>query len=96
MGYILISLTVAALVGLFFWLRYLIDKAQHRERRAEVTIADMTQQEGKCYITYRPREGEPMTCQVPEAEYRRRRVGQQGELVYRKDVFVDFLLPEQM
>lgn len=96
MGYIFVSLIVAALVGLFFLSQHLVDKVQRRERRVEVTIADMTQQNGSSYITYRLPEGKPFTCQVPEGEYRRRRVGQQGLLVYKKDVFVDFLLPEQM
>lgn len=83
-------LIAIVIVGVFFLVRYLVDKIGSREVTEQVTVAGMERAGEACYVTYRTAAGKQRRCRVPEGEYQRTREGETGKLTYKRDVFVEF------
>jgi len=88
------SLIFMIVLVVLFFVGYLVknrvEKHMLREQTAEVTIQQMEKQGDTCLIAYRAAGGKTITCQVPEGEYNRSRVGETGTLTWIRDSFVDF------
>ncbi len=84
----LIVLAVVFIGGYFAFTK--LEKFRLREKTAEVTIDSMESRGDVYMIGYRTAEGKIIAVRVPQGEYERSRVGDEGTLTWIRDSFVEF------